>query len=69
MRLKKKKGGTAPTVPPLDFARLVNRAIPLYGLSPFGSIELAARMIGERFRLSPAVARTVVELVGYGRRA
>lgn len=69
MEAQKEKGGTAPTVPTLRFARFYNRAISQYPHSPLGSNELAARVIGERFRLSPAVARTVVELVGYGRRA
>ena len=69
MLAAKKKGGTAPTVPALKVTRFCNRAFPQYPLSPLGSNELAARVIGERFRLSPTVARTVVELVGYGRRA
>ena len=69
MRVAKKKGGTAPTVPTLNIAHLVSRASPRYRLPPLGSTELAARTIGERFRLSPAIARTVVELAGYGGRA
>ena len=68
MRAAKKKGGVGCTAPTLKVARFFNRAIPRYRLLPLGSNELAARVIGERFRLSPAVARTVVELAGYGRR-
>ena len=69
MRDAKKKGEAAPTASTLKIARLFNRAISRYPHSPLGSNELAARVIGERFRLSPAVARTVAELAGYGRRA
>lgn len=69
MGATKEKGRTAATVPPSYLARFQHRAIPHYRLSPLGSNELAARMIGERFRLSPAVARAVAELAGFGRRA
>ena len=69
MRVAKKKGGAAPTAPAPKIARVLNRALTRYPQSPLGSNELAARVISERFRLPPAVARTVVELVGYGRRA
>ena len=69
MRTPKKEGGVGCTTPALKIARFFNRASPQYPRLPLDPNELAARVIGERFRLSPAVARTVVELVGYGRRA
>ena len=69
MQHPQKKAGTVAAVPGLEVTRVLIRATPQYPLSMFGSNELAARVIGERFRLSPTVARTVVELVGYGRRA
>ena len=69
MQAKKKKGEAAPTAPTLRFARVLNRATPHYAKLSIPSNELAARLIGERFQLPPSLARTVVELVGYGRRA
>lgn len=69
MKATKKKGEAAPTAPTFKFARVLNRAMPHYSNLPIPSNELAARLIGERYQLSPAFARTVVELVGYGRRA
>ena len=65
----KKKGEAAATASTLKTARLFNRAKDHYPQSLLGSNELAARVIGKRFQLSPAVACTVVELAGYGRRA
>ena len=69
MQHPKEKAGTVAAVPGLKVTRFFNRAISHYPLLPLGSNDLAVRVIGERFRLSPTVARTVVELVGYGRRA
>ena len=66
MKAIKKKGEAAPTAPTLKIARVTNRANPRYANLPIPSNELAVRLIGERYRLSPAFARTVVELVGYG---
>ena len=69
MRVVKEKAGAVASAPALSIARLHSQATSQYPLSLFGSNELAARLIGERFRLSQTIARTVVELVGYGRGA
>ncbi len=67
MQYPNKKAGTVAAVPGLKVTRFCNRALPQYPLSRVGSNELVAPVIGERSGLSPAVARTVVEFVGYGR--
>ncbi|MCJ8158548.1 hypothetical protein [Sphingomonas sp. LaA6.9] len=64
------KAGTVAAVPGLKVARFVSKANAQYPFLPIGSnADLAARVIGERFRLSPAIACTIAELVGYGARA
>ena len=49
-----------------NVARCVSKAIAQYPVTGIGSTEYAARVIGARCRLSPAIARKVIELVGMG---
>ena len=52
--------------PTPNIASLVGPAISHYPVTGNGSIEYAARVIAARCRLSPALARRVVELGGIG---
>ncbi|GGE05580.1 hypothetical protein GCM10011529_09960 [Polymorphobacter glacialis] len=56
----------APTAPTPNVARFTSKAVPAYPDPRIGSTEYAARIIGARCRLSPAVANSVIELVGMG---
>lgn len=60
------EGGTAPTAPALIVTGRKSTATPFYPVAGIGSTAYAARVIAARFRLSPAMARTVVELGGIG---
>lgn len=52
--------------PALMIACLDGAAITQYPFTGIGSTEYAALVIGARCNLSPAVARSVVELIGIG---
>jgi len=52
--------------PTPNIASLVGTAIPHYPAIGSGSTEYAAHVIAARCRLSPALARRVVELGGIG---
>ncbi len=56
----------APTAPRPEIARLYSKATWSYPFAGIGSTEYAARLIGKRCGLSPAVARMIVELGGIG---
>lgn len=59
--------GAAIPAPTTFIARLASKANPQYPVIGIGSTtEYAAYVIAARCRLSPAVARKVVELVGIG---
>ena len=61
------RGGTVLPVPAPQIASLVGAAFPQYPFTGIGSTaDYAALVIGARCNLSPAVARSVVELVGIG---
>jgi hypothetical protein len=65
-RYQAERGGAGDTAPAPNVARFASKAIPPYPVAGIGSTDYAARIIGARCRLSPAVARKVVELVGIG---
>lgn len=69
MTSAKKKGGAGATAPTLKSARFTSKAMSHYRQLPCGSTSLAVHVISRRFRLSPSVAGTVVELAGFGRRS
>lgn len=66
MARKAKGRGTVGAAPLPIVASFVGPAPFPYPFPNIGSTEFAARIIGVRHRLSPAVARTIVELVGIG---
>lgn len=69
MTTAKKKGGAVAAAPTLKVARYPSKAMSHYLQLPCGSTSLAVHVISRRFRLSPSVAGTVVELAGFGRRS
>lgn len=69
MTIAKKKGGAVAPAPTLKGAHFQSKAKPHYRQLPCGSTSLAVHVISRRFRLSPSVAGTVVELAGFGRRS
>ena len=60
------RGEAVLPAPAPQIASLVGAAFPQYPFTGIGSTEYAARVIGARCRLSPAIARKVSELVGMG---
>jgi hypothetical protein len=58
--------GAVGAAPLRNVTGLASTAIASYPFTGIGSTDYAAGVIGARCRLSPAVARTVVELIGIG---
>ena len=56
-------GRTAPTP---NIARFASKAPADYAIPAIGSNEFAVAIVAQRCRLSAAVARRVVELIGMG---
>ena len=68
-RSKIERGEAGDTAPAPNVARFASKAITPYPVVGIPSTEYAVRIIGARCRLSAAVARRVVELIGMGRAA
>ena len=60
------RGEAGDTAPTPNVARYCSKATVAYNVAGIGSTAYAARVIGERCNLSPAVALKVVELGGIG---
>ncbi len=60
------RGEAVGAAPSPNVARFTSKAITPYPVVGIPSTEYAVRIIGARCRLSAAVARRVVELIGMG---
>ncbi len=69
MSISKAMEGAVGAAPCLNVTGLNSTALLPYPFAGIGSTEYAARLIGKRCGLSPAVARMIVELGGIGGKA
>jgi hypothetical protein len=66
MSISGTKEGAVGAAPLRSITGLHSTARPLYPVAGTGSTEYAAHVIAARCRLSPSLARRVVELIGMG---